>query len=330
MLSFKDIIGQESVKEHLQSAISEKKLSHAYIFSGEDGSGKMMLAKRFAAALQCDSEGPEPCGCCLNCMQSEADSHPDTVYVTHEKKNITVDDIRNQLVNDVQVKPYSGKYKIYIVDEAEKMNEAAQNALLKTLEEPPEYAVIILLTTNTGTLLQTILSRCVILDIKPVENGRIRDYLMDREKLPDYVASLYAAFSCGSIGKALRYAGDEGFIAAKDLVIRFVTEVGRLKQTELSELIGEMGGKDSKTTFDDYYDLMCMWYRDVMVYKATHDPRRVIFSEKISEIREQAEEKSFKALNDIFNELETARQRLNFSVSFPATMQMLVRAMKAR
>ena len=330
MLSFNDIIGQDGVKAHLTSALAEKKISHAYIFAGEDGSGKMMLAERFAAALQCDGEGTDPCGACLNCMQSEAHSHPDIIYVTHEKKNITVDDIRLQLVNDIRVKPYSGRYKIYIVDDAEEMNEAAQNALLKTLEEPPEYAVIMLLAENTGRFLQTILSRCVILDMKPIDRTLIRDYLMSQKKLPDYVANLCASFSCGCIGKAQRYAEDEGFIEAKDRVLRLVCGLDRMSRAEISTAVSAIGDKNSAADLNDYFDLFSMWYRDVLVYKSTHNADRILFSENLRSVMDQAGEKSFRALNNIFNELELTKERLKNNVSFPAAMQLLVEVMKSK
>lgn len=330
MLSFDDIIGQDGVKTHLRSALAENKISHAYMIAGEEGSGKMMLAERFAAALQCDSDGGRPCGFCLNCMQSESHNHPDIIYVTHEKKNITVDDIRVQLVNDIGILPYSGKYKVYIINDAEKMNEAAQNALLKTLEEPPEYAVILLLAANTGAFLQTILSRCVVLDMKPVSTKLIQEYLMKTQNLPDYAAKLCASFSCGCIGKALRYAGDDSFIKSKDKVIDLVANIDRMRQTEISAALAVIGDKENKAAIDDCFDLMNMWYRDVLVYKSTHNPDRIIFSEHLATIGEIAESKSFPALNNIFIALDRAKERLNFNVSFPATMQLLVQAMKAK
>ncbi|MDE7299609.1 MAG: AAA family ATPase, partial [Lachnospiraceae bacterium] len=161
MNTFKDVIGRENVTEHLKNAIRLNKVSHAYIFCGEDGIGKNFIADIFAAALQCNEYSGEPCCQCKSCRQAEGGNHPDIIRVLHEKATLGVDDIRTQLNNDIAVKPYSGRYKIYIIDEAEKMTEAAQNALLKTIEEPPEYAVILLLTNNIDAFLPTILSRCV-------------------------------------------------------------------------------------------------------------------------------------------------------------------------
>ena len=193
MAGFKDIVGNEQIIEHLQNAISMGKVSHAYIINGPQLSGKMMIAEAFARALQCEKEGTDGCGECKSCHQADDHNHPDIIYVSHEKpNNISVDDIRTQLNNDIVIKPYSSKYKIYIVDEAEKMNQQAQNALLKTIEEPPAYAVIMLLTTNADSFLQTIRSRCITLNMKSVKDEVIKAYLMNEKHIPDYQAAALA------------------------------------------------------------------------------------------------------------------------------------------
>lgn len=186
MAGFQDIYGQEQIKEHLQNALSTGKVSHAYILNGEKSSGKEFIAKVFAMALQCEEDGKEPCQKCHSCRQALSGNHPDIIRVIHEKPNtISVDDIRTQVNGDVAIKPYSGKYKVYILSEAEKMTAQAQNALLKTLEEPPEYAVIMLLTSNVNALLPTIVSRCVTLDMKPVPDEVVRRFLCGQMQVPD-------------------------------------------------------------------------------------------------------------------------------------------------
>ena len=138
---------------------------------------------------------------CHSCKQAINRNQPDILYLQHEKPNtISVDDIRSQINNDIVVKPYSSPYKVYIVDEAEKMNAQAQNALLKTIEEPPAYAVILLLTNNAETFLPTILSRCVRLDIKVVADNKIKKYLMEKYEIPDYKAEVCVAFAQGNVG----------------------------------------------------------------------------------------------------------------------------------
>ena len=127
MGNFSDIYGYETIKEHLQSAISMGKVSHAYVISGGLGSGKKLIASTFAQTLQCEAGGVEPCGVCHSCVQAAGRNQPDIIWVGHEKPgSIGVDDIRDQLVSDMQIKPYSSPYKIYIIDEADKLTVAAQ------------------------------------------------------------------------------------------------------------------------------------------------------------------------------------------------------------
>ena len=117
MGNFSDIYGYETIKEHLQSAISMGKVSHAYVISGGLGSGKKLIASTFAQTLQCEAGGVEPCGVCHSCVQAAGRNQPDIIWVGHEKPgSIGVDDIRDQLVSDMQIKPYSSPYKIYIID----------------------------------------------------------------------------------------------------------------------------------------------------------------------------------------------------------------------
>ena len=175
MGSFKDVVGHKDIVKYISSAVENNRVSHAYILNGERGSGKKMLANLFAMTLLCETGDNEPCGKCHSCKQAESGNHPDIIRVTHEKPNsISVDDIRTQVNNTVDIKPYQGPYKVYIIPQADMMTPQAQNALLKTIEEPPKYAVIILLTSNIGGLLPTIQSRCVRLDLKVVDDGLVK------------------------------------------------------------------------------------------------------------------------------------------------------------
>lgn len=321
MKKFNDIVGHESIKEHLRTAISMDKLSHAYIFSGEEGSGKKMTAEIFAAALLCGNEDA-PCGMCMSCMQAETHNHPDIIYVTHEKTIISVDEIRRQLVDDVVIKPFSSSHKVYIVDEAERMTVQAQNALLKTLEEPPEYAVIILLTTNSGAFLQTILSRCVTLQFKPLDNRLILDYLMKEEKIPDYFAGVCASFSGGSLGKAIKYANNPEFEEIKKTVLAILRNIDSATHDELMDLISFFATK--KQMLDDYLDLMHLWFRDVLMYKATQDANRLVFVEELTHIRRMATVYSFEGLGRISDSFYKVRDRLNANVNFETAFEMLL------
>ena len=158
-IGFEQVIGQRLAVSHLQNAVRTGRVSQAYLISGEKGAGKMKLALAFAAALLCaqpkqENGGPEPCGECHSCVQIQAGSHPDVVLLTNERvgaatKTGTLGVALARFVQaDVSVKPYYGPYKIYIIPNAENLNQQAQNALLKTLEEPPAYAVFLLLAQD--------------------------------------------------------------------------------------------------------------------------------------------------------------------------------------
>ena len=231
MAGFRDIIGHEQIIEHFQNAIGMDKVSHSYILNGPRLSGKKMLAEAFAMALQCEKQGTEGCMECRSCKQAVSHNHPDIIYLVHEKPNtISVDDIRRQINQDVAVKPYASPYKIYIVDEAEKMNLQAQNALLKTIEEPPAYVVILLLTSNADIFLPTILSRCIRLNLKPAANEKIRSYLMKNLQIPDYQADISTAFAQGNVGKAIQLASSEHFNELKESAIQLMK---RLKDIDV-------------------------------------------------------------------------------------------------
>ena len=217
MNSFDEIIGHDRIKEHLQNAIRLDKISHAYIINGEQGSGKNMIANMFAKTLQCEKHGTSPCNECHSCIQADSGNQPDIIRVTHEKPaSIGVEDVRGQLVGDIQIRPYSSKYKIYIIDDADKMTVQAQNAILKTIEEPPEYGIIMLLTENADGLLQTILSRCVKLDLGPVEDSLIQKHLIEKFSIPDYEARFAVAFAQGCIGRAESIIVSDTFVQMKD------------------------------------------------------------------------------------------------------------------
>jgi DNA polymerase-3 subunit delta' len=327
MAGFSSIIGHEQIKEHLQNAISMDKVSHAYIFNGPAQSGKMMLAKSFAMALQCQQKGTEGCMACHSCRQALSDNHPDIIYLQHEKPNtISVDDIRRQINSDIAVKPYASTYKIYIIDEAEKMNQQAQNALLKTIEEPPAYAVILLLTANSDVFLPTILSRCITLNVKAVADEKIRLFLMKEYQIPDYKADICTAFAQGNVGKAIQLAGSEDFNEIKNSALQLLKRIKEIELYEMMEAIKQIS--NYKLEINDYFDIMTIWYRDVLLYKATSDANHLIFRDEVYNIKKQASKSSYEGIENIIKALDKAKQRLNANVNFELVMELLLLTMK--
>lgn len=328
MFQFKDILGQDAVKEHLTRAIEETHISHAYIFSGEAGMGKKMLAKTFAMALECENrKGAEACGVCHSCRQFLTDNHPDVIYVTHEKPgSIGVDDIREKLVEDVQIKPYSNPYKIYIVDEAGKMTVQAQNALLKTIEEPPEYAVVLLLAANSEAFLPTILSRCVTLPLKPLPDETVADYLTEHLHTAKQQTDICCAFARGNLGKAVSLAQSEDFMDMYQSVLRILKGARETSVPVMLESLRVL--KEGNRDFSECLELMKLWYRDVMVFKATQDANVLIFIHELTAIRETANYSSFHGIDTVIDAVEKAGVRLNANVGFDLTMELLLLTIK--
>lgn len=328
MSRFVDIVGQEQLKEHLENALTTNKVSHAYIINGERSAGKEFIAKTFAMALQCENrQGIEPCQECHSCRQALSGNHPDIIFITHEKPNtISVDDIRSQINGDVAIKPYSSPRKIYIMNEGEKMTVQAQNALLKTLEEPPEYAVILILTTNANSLLPTILSRCVVLNMKPVRDEQIKRFLMESMEVPSYKAEICTAFARGNVGKARMLAKSEEFDKVKDEAITLLKYIGEMEINEIVAAIKKIN--EYKFDVNDYLDILSIWYRDVLMFKATHDANNLIFREEIQYIRKVADKSTYEGIEEIIDALEKSKQRLTANVNFDLTMELLLLTIK--
>ncbi len=327
MAGFSDVLGHEQTILHMKHAITMDKVSHAYIISGEKGAGKKMLAGLFAQTLQCQKRGTDPCMECQSCRQALSGNQPDIIYVTHDKANtISVEDIRTQVNGDIMVRPYSSPYKIYIIDEAEKLSAQAQNALLKTIEEPPVYAVIFLLTVNKGMLLPTIRSRCVALDLKPVPDETVCTYLMEQLEIPEYRANVCTAFAQGNVGKAKRLAQSENFSEMLEHALHLVKYI---QDMEVPELLSDLKRiSEYKMEINDYLDILAVWYRDVLLFKATRDADSMVFSQELISIREKARNSSYEGLECIIKALEKAKIRLNANVNFDMALELLLLTMK--
>lgn len=322
MQEIEKVLGHEEVIKHLQNAAAMDKVSHSYIFAGEKGSGKKLLAKLFAMTLQCEKHGKEPCLQCSSCKKAMNRNHPDIIYVSHEKPNsIGIEDIREQLIADVDIKPYIGPYKVYIVDEAEKLTVQAQNALLKTIEEPPAYAVIMLLVNNGATLLPTIASRCVTLNFKPVRDEVIKKYLMEELHVPDYQAEVSVAFAQGNVGRAKQIATAEDFAEMMEAAFRILKKGKDIEVYEMVDAIKLLS--EQKHTVYEYLDLFLVWFRDVLMFKATNQIDGLVFRQEYNDIKSRADVSSYEGLETIIKAIETAKQRLQANVNFDLTMELL-------
>ena len=328
MAGFDSVVGNRQIKEHFEKAIQLNKISHGYILNGEDGMGKMELAKAFAQMVQCEGTGEKPCMVCHSCKQFLSGNHPDIIYVKHEKPGVIgVDDVRNGINGDIVIKPYSSPYKIYIVDEAEKMSVQAQNALLKTIEEPPSYAVIMLLTANAKGFLPTILSRCIVLNLKPISDEEMERYLRKQGVGEDRIHTV-VKFSRGNVGKAMRMAQSDSFTTMVGQIMTLLKRADQMSINELLEFVSILTGY--KLEIRDCLDFMQMWYRDVLMLKATNDLNLLLFKEEYGAIREIGNKKSYETIEKMIEAIDTAKRRLDANVNFELTMEILLLALKEK
>lgn len=265
-MSFDNIVGQSKTKKILKDAITDNRISHAYLFTGNNDLGKSEMAKEFAQTIFCQKKVTDNCGSCLSCRKIKHGNHPDfkIIKVKEGHKNILIDQIR-ELKKEVNYKPYESKYKVYIIDHAEKMTVQAQNSLLKTLEEPPEYVIIILTNENKNELIPTIISRCqnVKLYNQPVEI--VKDYLMKSKNFDEEQAKLYAILSRGKYKKAEKLALKEDFIKTREEIIKLIANINnkdRLEVFESADYLIEV----SKNNFF-VFELFLSFFRDIIIQK---------------------------------------------------------------
>lgn len=328
MANFNDIIGQEQVKKHLQEGIKKDSISHAYIINGETGSGRRLLASALTKTLLCEDRTNvgDACGKCKSCIQVDSNNHPDVRFVTHEKASIGVDDIRDQLINDITIKPYSSSHKIYIVPDADKITEQAQNALLKTIEEPPAYAVIVLITDNAKNLLQTVQSRCVILNTKPLDTKVITEYLIKNLQMEPEQARIAAGFCQGNVGKAINFASSDDFHEMKEEILRLLKKINEMDVSDIMSFVKDLNQRKGRIT--EYLDLMLLWYRDVLMFKVTKDANILLYRDEYKAISEQAVSRNYEDIENIIKAIDKAKIRLNANVNFDTAVELLILAIK--
>lgn len=227
---FDNIIGNTNNKNILRKAIETGKISHSYIFSGPKGIGKSLFAKEFAKSILCESENTKSCNNCKSCIEFDNYNNPDVFIVDEKDDSIKTELIKN-LTKDVMEKPLNNRKKIYIINNSENMTREAQNSLLKTLEEPPEYIVIILVTTNSNLLLNTIKSRCIKIEFNTLTKEELKVYF--NGNITDDVLK----FSEGSIEKAIRVKDKEEMYKEIDKKISNIENVNELELLKLKNSI---------------------------------------------------------------------------------------------
>ncbi|MDR1539852.1 MAG: DNA polymerase III subunit delta' [Clostridiales bacterium] len=326
MSGFSEVIGHESIIANLKNSIAAKKVSHAYIFDGPKGIGKTKIANAFAKALQCEEGAADACGRCISCRVFESGNHPDVIYVAATKtKSIGVDDAREQIAKNTETKPYRYKYKIFIVEASDTMTPQAQNALLKTIEEPRDYAVFLFLSENMSQFLPTIVSRCVSFKLRPLSDEAVKRYLR-KAGADEESAALYCAYSQGNIGRAAEISGSQAFVEMRAEAISMIQALRRIDLPEIFSLFSNI--EKYRENIQDMLDLFIYWYRDVIVMKETGSARHLLQSDKKNEIYAEAQATNLQSLYNKFDAVWQAKRSLKQNSNFQLTIEMMLLALR--
>lgn len=250
---FEQILGNKKITEQLTNSIKIGNISHSYLFLGTQGIGKKMIAKEFAKMILCTSEN-KYCGVCKSCIEFDTDNNPDFSIIEPDGNSIKIDHIR-EFQKKVSEKPIISQRKVYIINDSDKMTVEAQNCLLKTLEEPPEFVTIILVGTNENAFLSTIKSRCMILHFEEISEEEILKYLEENYQIKINSQIMIKAFQ-GSIGKAIELKDkQEQYEKIENLIYG-------LEKMDVVDLVNKAeflySSKDDKTEILDYMEVILM------------------------------------------------------------------------
>lgn len=315
-MSFKDIKGESSAIAFLKNAALGGRVASAYIFLGPSGCGKKLTALNFAKLLNCTAPlESEPCQMCGSCVKISSLAHPDVLML--EKREDKAEfgiDIVLEAIRSVSLKPYEARKKVYILDDADLMSEEAQNAVLKTLEEPPKDAVLVLIVEDIQAIPATIRSRSQIVKFFPMPSADIEKILTDGYEVDAKVARVLARLSLGSVGRAL-HNSKNGFLEKRARVIEGVRN---------RKIFDSDFEKMKRSDFAGYLDIMLLWYRDLLVTKAfTGKDADILNIDKIDDIKRDARMLSFEYLDNAVNAVADAKEHLSRNANPKLTMSVL-------
>ncbi len=300
---FEKIRGQRFAKKYLSNSIKSNMISHAYMFEGPSGVGKNTMARDLATTLL---------------EMENLFNSPDYIEIKPDGNSIKIAQIR-KLQSDILVKPYKS-YKIYVIDEAQKMTVEAQNALLKTLEEPPKYAIIILITNNKESLLDTIKSRCEIIKFTPIPLVEVADYLtqtgVDKNR-----ASLLANFSRGSMQKAIELSESEDFHIMRDEVQKYVETFLTGSMLDIMDIQSSI--EKYKDNITNVLDLLVNYFRDIMMVKENVDSSMIINLDRLVFIKNMSTKITYSQLSKIIDIIEETKNKLRSNCNFNISIQVM-------
>ncbi len=314
------VAGQEEQMKMIKRAFEYKRFSHAYILYGPDGVGKSVFAHYMSSLVLCQGTTlNKPCGSCEACRKIINNIHPDVMVSEPIKKGMGVDEIR-ELIDEIHLKPYEGSCKVIIIKDTQNMTISAQNAFLKTLEEPDEGSFIIMLTSSLETILQTIRSRSQIIRLGRIPEEEVKRYLIDNG-IDEKKAELAAALSDGIIGNALRML-HEGYMQLRKETIECACSI--IKGNALDAFTMYEWFSKNKRSIDDILDTMISWYRDLIMLKSASDRRHIINRDYYELLVEESQILSYNRLNVIINMIMDTKEKLRQNVNYELAIEVML------
>jgi len=300
LIFFDSIIGHDNIKLQIVNSMKSDRFHHAHIIVGEDGIGKSNMAKAIA----------------LKILGKEKDiPYPDIVYfrLDANKKSIGVEEVRN-IIAETCKKPFEGDKKIIIIHEMDKMTEAAQNTLLKTIEEPPHGVYILILCENIESVLDTIKSRCEIYKLNRLGKDDMKRFIDDRYPgMSGEEKEAIAAFSDGIPGRSEKYMEDPAFVEIRDKALEILLNLRGKKPDEMLKY-GDFLMK-YRNSWDEVFTWFLSYIRDAALYKETGETYGIINLDKINSIKHLSEMFSFNSLSDIIEVVKDSRKKLERNVN---------------
>ncbi len=314
-MAFRDIIGNDGVKKILQRALKHKKLPNSLLFCGPEGIGKTEFALVVAKALNCLKKASDACEECSHCQAINNRNFPDVMMLSPTKDVLKIEQMRF-LKEMAHLKPMAGRKRVFIVKQAEKMNEEASNSLLKVLEEPPSFSQIILITPNPYRIIPTIKSRCQVFQFSPIPTEEIRNALMTKGIKPEK-ARILAQFVDGNLTRALTLEWDEIQMQRKEAWQVFLALMRREKASPLLRQLSA-SRQSGKEELEKTLDILFSFCRDVILLKEKADPGFLMnpdFEEGLRDIeRSISFDQAFDFLSTVDFALTAFKKNLNVNI----------------
>jgi len=319
------VVGHKWAVDLLKSALASERVAHAYLLTGPPQIGKRSLALNFGQALNCLDE-EKPCGQCLACSKIAHGSHPDVQVIEGERGTLKIDQMRT-LRHEAALSPLEGRWKIYIIRQMEQATAEAANCLLKTLEEPPAHVILMLTASEAEALLPTIVSRCQVLNLRPLATETVQSSLQERWGVDAERARLLARLSGGRLGWAVAASQNDAILASRERHLDEMMELmgqGRVERLEYAQQLSR-----NPEAAPELLHLWLSWWRDLLL-TTSGSSAGIINIDREDTLRAQAQRYSLGQVRDFVEALRAAAWRLERNANTRLTLEVLMLSLPAR